>query len=256
MNPPTSGHLKLIQAMMEANVALPADDLGHGTVYILLSHTKNNVKDPLTCERKRSLLSTEGMINSIKERNPQLSAVNVVIFCKEDKDVPAECGEHWLFKQICRVRVMEMQQKGVAPTKMILFIGEDRAGNFAPMLSKVLESYNPPIAFAEQPLERPAGAMSATAMRGLVTTGDKATFIQLSMANGLSNESADNLFDELDYELKPVVKTKRQKTSASAAGPGPSASMGGKKRRSKKRQVTRKRRQATRRKRTKRRYTK
>ena len=99
MNPPTSGHLKLIQAMMEANVALPADDLGHGTVYILLSHTKNNVKDPLTCERKRSLLSTEGMINSIKERNPQLSAVNVVIFCKEDKDVPAECGEHWLFKQ-------------------------------------------------------------------------------------------------------------------------------------------------------------
>jgi hypothetical protein len=292
MNPPTSGHLKLIQAMMEANVALPADDLGHGTVYILLSHTKNNVKDPLTCERKRSLLSTEGMINSIKERNPQLSAVNVVIFCKEDKDVPAECGEHWLFKQICRVRVMEMQQKGVAPTKMILFIGEDRAGNFAPMLSKVLESYNPPIAFAEQPLERPAGAMSATAMRGLVTTGDKATFIQLSMANGLSNESADNLFDELDYELKPVVKTKRQKTSAaagpSAAGPsaaGPSASMGGKKRRATrmratkrhatKRQVTRKRHatrmnatrmnatrmnatrmNATRRKRTKRRYTK
>ena len=69
MNPPTVGHRTLIESMMIANSELPEDDLGRGIVYIILSHTQNNTKDPLSCSEKRNILANQGMINNIKTLN-------------------------------------------------------------------------------------------------------------------------------------------------------------------------------------------
>ena len=208
MNPPTSGHMKLIQTMMEANLALSPEDLGHDKIYILLSHTKDNEKNPLTCSRKRQILESKGMVQHIKDTNPSLRDIAVNILCMDDL-VPEECGKHPILKHMCNIRLMEQ------PSEMKLFIGEDRASSYGFIISS-LAKYNPPILVEPVVLARPEGAMSATFMRGLVTSGNKEDFIQEAQNNGLTLSDADELFDELTYELKSVVMTPASKRRKNA----------------------------------------
>jgi len=82
MNPPTIGHLLLIKELMEEKA-----QEGHvGNVYIILSRTVNK-KNPLPCETKKGLIEGEGairgMITQIKEENPELANIQVVILCME-----------------------------------------------------------------------------------------------------------------------------------------------------------------------------
>jgi hypothetical protein len=203
MNPPTSGHVKLIQTMMEANLALPPDDLGHGNVYIILSHSQNNIKDPLTCQMKRELLETKGIISRIKERNPALSNISVKIFCKDDPLPGCETISQWILKPICHIMTQEEEMKGSKPTTMALFIGEDRGDSYKEFLMK----YGPrSTTFDFDVLPRPEGAMSATHMRNLVTDGSYEEFIAAVMDNGLNREDAEQLYADIDTALKPTVK--------------------------------------------------
>ena len=211
MNPPTSGHTKLIQTMMEANIQLPAGDLGHGAIYIILSHTKDNSKNPLSCKRKREILKTEGMIDHIKDTNPLLRNINVTILCMDDV-VPEECGKHPILKQVCHIRLLEKSEKGVEPTEMNLFIGEDRANSYT-FITDSLEKREPPIAVKIVVLPRPEGAMSATIMRGLVSENKPEEFIAAVTENGLSPAQAKDLFDELAYEMTQVVISKKTPAS-------------------------------------------
>ena len=60
MNPPTPGHIQLISVMMEKAI-----EIGVKNIYILLSSTIDNEKNPLECEEKRRLLYGNG-INAAK----------------------------------------------------------------------------------------------------------------------------------------------------------------------------------------------
>ena len=206
MNPPTSGHLKLIQTMMTAASYLPKDDPGHKQIYIILSHSQDNIKNPLTCKRKREILNTEGMIQHIKTIEPLLNDINVNIFCMDDV-APESCGKHPILKQVCHIIMLEQ------PNRMKLFIGEDRADSYTFVKTDIAKQH-PQIDLEMVVLPRPEGAMSATFMRGLVTDGKKAEFIQAAVENGLSVENAEALFDELDYVMKTPVVTKRRKQVA------------------------------------------
>jgi len=203
MNPPTSGHIKLIQLMMVAASNLPTDDPGHKQIYLILSHSQDNVKNPLTCKRKRELLNMQGMIQKIKTNEPALNDITVNIFCMDDT-APESCGKHPILKQVCHIIMLEH------PTRMKLFIGEDRADSYN-FVQTSIAKYNPPIDLEMVVLARQEGAMSATFMRGLVSDGKKEEFIQASIANGLSEENANDLFDELDYVMKTPTTAKRRK---------------------------------------------
>lgn len=203
MNPPTSGHIKLIQLMMEAASNLSMNDPGHKQIYLILSHSQDNVKNPLTCKRKRELLNTQGMIQKIKTDVPVLSDITVNIFCMDDT-APESCGKHPILKQVCHIILLEQ------PNRMKLFIGEDRADSYS-FVQDSIAKYNPPIYLEIVVLPRPEGAMSATFMRGLVSDGKKEEFIQASIDNGLSDENANDLFDELDYVMKIPSTAKRRK---------------------------------------------
>ena len=61
MNPPTPGHIQLISVMMEKAI-----EIGVKNIYILLSSTIDNEKNPLECEEKRFILYG-GMIDKIKQ---------------------------------------------------------------------------------------------------------------------------------------------------------------------------------------------
>jgi len=197
MNPPTNGHVNLIKTMLEANIALPPEDLGHDIIYILLSHTKDNVKNPLSCSRKREILLSQGMVEHIKSENPALNAIAVKIICMDDL-VPAECGKHPILKHMCNIRLIEH------PSEMKLFIGADRAGSYV-FLRSSLAKYDPPILVVPFVLPRPEGAMSATLMRELVTSGKKADFLLAVQKNGLNLTDEEVLSEELKYELTPDV---------------------------------------------------
>ena len=203
MNPPTSGHIKLIQLMMEAASNLSVNDPGHKQIYLILSHSQDNVKNPLTCKRKRELLNTQGMIQKIKTDDPVLSDITVNIFCMDDT-APESCGKHPILKHVCHIILLEQ------PNRMNLFIGEDRANSYS-FVQDSIAKYNPPIYLEMVVLPRPEGAMSATFMRGLVSDGKKEEFIQASIDNGLSEENANDLFDELDYIMKIPSTVKRRK---------------------------------------------
>ena len=224
MNPPTSGHMKLIQMMMETNQALYPEDLGHNRVYIILSHTKDNKKNPLKCSRKRQILESKGMVQHIKDENPLLKDIEVKVLCMDD-DAPEECGKHPILKQICNIRLMEQQIKGFQPSEMKLFIGADRANSYDFVISSLAKN-NPPIPIIPVVVERPEGAMSATFMRDLVSSGSKAEFMQAVIQNGLSQQDADDLYEELKYEMTRVVgksktpASKRRKVDPSGAALG------------------------------------
>ncbi len=249
MNPPTPGHMELIKVMMEANLDLPAGDLGHGRVYIIMSHSKDNVKDPLICDRKRDLLQTKGLIRQMQRTHPALATISVTILCTKDaNEYAAECGDRFIISQLCRMIKIETAL-GHPPTNMEIILGSDRQGAFDKMINPYLSTQRilfnelgpdgkrlfqrydlklfrtePENKDSEKALIRhyienvdlpiPMEDMSGSLMRALVEYGQKDRFIQLYEPLGLLTEDAGELFEELTYELAPKpVQTKKRKVT-------------------------------------------
>ena len=222
MNPPTSGHMGLIQALMETNINLSPDDLGHGRVYIILSSSQDPLSDPLSCPEKKDILNgektiTEGVVNKIKLDNPQYRDIDVIIYCMNEVIDP-RFGSHPILKHVRQIITNEN------PTDMKLIIGQDRGAKFDinDQLIPKSNSYE----FVEDDiraqgirineskeelkknvLARTAAAMSATKMRRLATLGDKADFITKTMVTGLTEEEAANLFDNLYSIIRGGILT-------------------------------------------------
>ncbi len=249
MNPPTPGHMELIKVMLEANLDLPAGDLGHGRVYIIMSHSKDNVKDPLICDRKRDLLQTKGLIRQMQRTHPALATISVTILCTKDaNEYAAECGDRFIISQLCRMIKIETAL-GHPPTNMEIILGSDRQGAFDKMINPYLSSQRiffnelgpdgkrlfqtydlklfrtePENKESEKALIQhyienvdtpiPMEDMSGSLMRALVEYGQKDRFIKLYEPLGLSTEDASELFEELTYELAPKpVQTKKRKVN-------------------------------------------
>ena len=247
MNPPTPGHMELIKTMMEANLELPADDLGHGRVYIILSHSQNNIKDPLSCDQKRGLLLTQGMIGELQRNYPPLATINVTILCTKDVDsYSAECGDRFIISQLCRIIKIETAE-GQQPTNMEIILGSDRQGAFdmfvAPYLlakgimfnelneagNRIFQQYDLKLGrteltdadekaliaeyIANPEQEIPIKDMSGSLMRAIVKNGQRDRFTYLYKQLGLSEEDAEALYEQLEYQLKSVViSSKKSKT--------------------------------------------
>ena len=242
MNPPTSGHLRLIREMM-----IIALDQGQNKIYIILSHTKDNKKNPLGCSRKKEILVAEGMIEYLKQANPLLSEIEVDIRCMNET-VPKKCDKHVVvLKQVCKIQI-----DAGNPTHMILIVGADRASSYD-WIVKYLNEEKPPVILDIISLDRPEDAMSATSMRSLVLKGDKEEFIKATMTSGLPVENAVSLYAELERELKPQGKRKtlvphsdepprKLKKSEHSDKPPRKRTKGGKKKRTKRRKRTDKKR--------------
>lgn len=208
MNPPTSGHLKLIQTLMEK-----ALKLGEKKIYIILSHTQDMKTNPLSCSIKKKLLTTEGMIEKIKRENVDLEHIEVKIRCMSDP-VDETCGSNPISKQICQIR----KDEGDAE-QMLLVIGEDRSTSYN-WLRESLSKLDPPVLLIIEPLDRPDGAMSATYMRGLIISKNKDRFVEESMKNGLSKDSASELYKDLTKVLDPdeFDETQKEKKKGTKRG--------------------------------------
>jgi hypothetical protein len=135
MNPPTPGHLNIIQKLIEV-----ANERGVSHVYIILSKTNNNNENPISCPEKIEVLGdagdvTETMINALKAtmiaespdnaekiRNTQVHTICVTVGSP--------------FSPIGNL-IFEMESKGVSDINLFVVVGSDRAD----MVDNITDQY-------------------------------------------------------------------------------------------------------------------
>jgi nicotinic acid mononucleotide adenylyltransferase len=212
MNPPTPGHMLLIEKLI-----LRAASLGQSKIGIILSHSQDLPKNPFTCEEKRKLLLS-GMIQALKEQmklkassyTPPISPESIdriepIIICMDDA-TPVEFGGHRIIKSLNAL----LATYKIPVNRAILIIGEDRANDYGWILES-LEKRTQPIQAIVEALPRPPGAISATEIRGYAMNGDWSNFSAKMQSTGLSPDALRGVFDQLHEMLTapaPVAKGK------------------------------------------------
>jgi hypothetical protein len=213
MNPPTSGHMYLVKEMIEK-----ALELNLKQINIILSHTKDFMKNPLKCHKKRQILIDEDMINYLKqqmileypEKSDNINNIFVKIICMDD-EVKPEYGTNPVMKSIKYI-LYDLYGYPRDGINMILFLGQDRATEFN-WIKKQLDTLNIPIGFEVIGLPRPEGAMSATYIRNLATSGNFEEFKKNMKLTGLSEVNIENLYQEIRNNIteeRPAKKSRKK----------------------------------------------
>lgn len=203
MNPPTPGHLYLIQRLIEEGINKNAD-----RVFVILSKTNDNNENPIPCSEKINVLGTaedvsQTMVKAIKEQMKS----------KTDDEVLKRKIDDIIVENIC-----VPDQKGATPftplfsiagskkdvpdLNLFLIIGDDRANMLdsitdtmfkwenvrsvnglildRPNMSEFKKISSDPEALAKLDMsEIPVGALSASFVRNLVKNRMRDQFIQL-----------------------------------------------------------------------------
>jgi hypothetical protein len=135
MNPPTPGHLNIIEKLIEV-----ANERGVSHVYIILSKTNNNNENPISCPEKIEVLGdagdvTETMINALKETMIAKHPNNAVKI--QNTQVHTICvtvGSP--FSPIGNL-IFETESKGVSDINLFVVVGSDRAD----MVDNITDQY-------------------------------------------------------------------------------------------------------------------
>ena len=213
MNPPTFGHMELIK-----NLILIAKDLNQTDVYILLSTSEGEAKNPLLCSEKQDLLVVQGMIEFVKASIDGAHKINVHPLCNNDPEL-ARYGQNWIMRQL--YHIIDTKYNKTEWIDLYLIIGQDRLKDFDWIKGSLGSSRELSIIG----LDRPKGAISGTYMRKLATmpepgTADaKAEFIKNQMLAGLTAENALALYEKLHKRIPTLPETKpKHKPSAKKKG--------------------------------------
>lgn len=234
MNPPTPGHLLLVQKLIEKAIQLNVDD-----VYIILSRSNEDNENPIACEEKQSVLGeadtiSKTMINALKETmvanattdalKANIAAVKVHTICSS-----------FMFGPLMDI-INAKTAAGATDLNLIVFMGEDRK-DFIDSIAKffvVDEKQKWPnvksidgIALPREDMAKykslaadpitlndldlttvPVNAMSASFVRNIVKNGNETKFMEL-YAPYLEREKIQTLYHSLQTGLsKPNPKTK------------------------------------------------
>lgn len=201
MNPPTTGHLGMMYQMLQE-----ANKQGLNDIFVILSHSQDNKKNPLLCSQKREFLNTMKKAN-FEEIFPNIT---IHLLCMDDPEYLSETGKPSTFAP---VRYLAKTRK---PENMLMFIGEDRGGSYQ-FMKEILgdpEKTNPPVKLDFHILERPDCAMSATYIRNLVKDGKRERFIFEQLKTGISVEEANELFDIIARALSKASPSKPKRATA------------------------------------------
>jgi len=217
MNPPTSGHVALIELLM--NTAIQK---GLTQINIILSSTTDSEKNPLECEEKRMLLYS-GIIDTIKQKLSKefvdiahkINAMNVEIICMND-DTSMDFESNPILKSV--EYILSLYGYPREGLKMDLIIGQDRKDSYG-FIGTFLSQKSPPVAFDDSIiLQRSEGAMSATYIRGLATSGtseNKQSFLEHYASIGIPAERAEEIYQQIRDNINPEPKPKKARDSGS-----------------------------------------
>jgi hypothetical protein len=217
MNPPTSGHQGLIRKMMEK-----ALEIGINRVYIILSGTVDDKKNPLTCKFKKELIignskDVSTIVENLKRKWIDEKVLNkdeiewvhkcqVIIICMNEPDIDTKIyGTNPILK--CINYLIHNYESNKIMEKSFLFIGEDRGNDFKWISnSKNLGSLE------IIPLERPEGAISATYIRNLAIDGKEEDFLGEMENVGISRERGLEVYSEIRKALSSTQSKKKNIT--------------------------------------------
>ena len=217
MNPPTPGHIYLLENMM--NIAIKKNVT---QINIILSATLDNIKNPIECEEKRQILYNYG-INAAKEilidKNPdkkeQIENIQTEIVCLDDITDSNKYGDRPIIAKLKYI-LTDVYGYPKPDLKTILVIGEDREKDFT-FFKVMLNKWNPSIEFDKFIVGRPENAMSATQMRQFAISNNKEdenTFLQHMSSMGMKKEEGYDLINQIrDNIITENPKTKKTRKS-------------------------------------------
>jgi nicotinic acid mononucleotide adenylyltransferase len=141
MNPPTPGHMFLIRTLIHK-----ALEKGVEHVYVFLSKSRNNDKDPLACPDKEAFLTGMGhtmiqsekhlMILEDKSLKRAIDAIQVHVICVPEKQHSGE-------REPTPVSEL-MKTVGANPriSELIFIVGEDREKEFGDSIKKIFSKWD------------------------------------------------------------------------------------------------------------------
>ena len=234
MNPPTTGHMKLIEKMM-----VTALETNVKKIYIILSATVDHEKNPLECIDKRKLLLNfiiDKVKNNIIEKQTnnktKIDKIIIEVICTNDPKIKIN-AKNPIFKTI----LFMIQENN--PSNIQLIIGEDRIDDY-----NWIEDYIKPVIFLKpidvnrktkkkskdpenendskdqenendsKDQENEKEAMSATKMRNLAIAGNFDEFSKEMIPTGIDAKNIQEIYDTIRTQIVPKSrKTKRPSNS-------------------------------------------
>jgi hypothetical protein len=197
MNPPTPGHLALIEKLIHR-----AAFLGQSKIGIILSHSQDMPKNPFNCDDKRKMLLS-GLIQALKEQmktknyappiSPEsIDAIEPIIICMDDP-MPPQFGTNPILKSINLL----LTHYSEPVSRAFLIVGQDREGGYK-FVKTALSKRTPPILLDDSDfLTRPEGAISATYVRELAYSGNWEEFLRIYSTTGIPEENIRSIYEGL-----------------------------------------------------------
>jgi len=217
MNPPTQGHILLIETMIETAIKNNVNQIN-----IILSSTVDSEKNPIECEEKRKILYNNALNvakqNSI-QKNPknsiQINNMNIEIICLNDEETDSITNYYSKSPIISKIKYILYKLYGFPRQnlKMILVIGKDRENDFD-FLKKLLQELEYPVAFDTEVVYRTDDSISATKIRNLALTRDpqdENSFIQHMNKIGLNNNESKDLLYQIRDNIDENYSNKKMR---------------------------------------------
>jgi hypothetical protein len=191
MNPPTSGHVSIIEKML-----LAASKFNLNEIYLVLSNTLEYELNPLECEKHKKEILTNYIIPKLRRNLGTVENINIHILCGN----PYKTAMDLLYQK--------------NPRRPMLIIGEDKL-KINKVTGEVTSSYNS-LGVDVVYLTRPEGAMSATYMRKLARSSDQMDnqkFLSIENQLGLDPEYSKEIFEKIrEPGIMKNTSTVKQKT--------------------------------------------
>ena len=217
MNPPTQGHILLIENMIEKAIKNNVNQIN-----IILSSTVDSEKNPIDCEEKRKILYNSALNiakqNSIKkmpENSIQINNMKIEIICLNDEETNSMTNYYSKSPIISKIKYILYKLYGFPRQnlKMILVIGKDRENDFD-FLKKLLHDLEYPVDFDTDVVYRTGESISATKIRNLALTRnpqDEKSFIQHMNTIGLTNDESKDLLYQIRDNIDENYSNKKMR---------------------------------------------
>lgn len=209
MNPPHSGHMGLLKEMIHTAISE-----GGTQVVVLLSSSKDPAKNPIECRQKKELALEREMIEKAKsDLGEPAERIQINVYCPED------LGTSNSVSAMIKAAVKQIYGDDTM-VRLVMLVGEDRASQF----DWIGKSVKPHI-FESRFSDRPEGGISATRIRGHVSSGNERAFMEDMADTGLSEESMMELYGAISTGLSSPDTKKATKPRTSKKMSIPSTSI-------------------------------
>jgi len=218
MNPPTPGHILLIEQMLtKANEI--TDPEARIVILLVLSSTANDLKNPLECDVKQTFLVS--MIHKLLERTNNQTKYVVEAIRKEADSIDRSYEQHpFVIGWICGnpfLTTMGLLNRYTLDSDIHIVLGSDREDLFESFKTNLLKNVSSrKKGFHHISIERLEGGISATQVRKLVSENDYEGFKRLYSPH-LDKLETKKLYDQITEKLKKVNSqqkgSKRKRTA-------------------------------------------